>query len=55
MSTVSNSIKTVKNSEQALDLFKDCGEVAIDAVLVKHNIDGILKDIPILSIAVSLY
>lgn len=37
MSTASNLIKTVKNSEQAVDLFKDCGEVAIDALLERQR------------------
>ena len=55
MGTVSNFLTTIKNSEQALDLFKDGGEVAIDAVLEEHGIDGVLKDIPILNIAVSLH
>ncbi|MFJ4352748.1 hypothetical protein ACIPZ5_17815 [Pseudomonas sp. NPDC089428] len=56
MGTISNFIKSVKNSDQALDLFKDGGEVAIDSVLEKDfGVDGVLKDIPILSIAVSLY
>lgn len=56
MGTVSNFITTIKNSEQALELFKDGGEVAIDAVLEeKFGIDGVFKEIPILSIAISLY
>lgn len=56
MGTISDFIKSVRNSDQALDLFKDGGEVAIDSVLEKDfGIDGLLKDIPILSIAVSLY
>ncbi|MCX2708341.1 MULTISPECIES: hypothetical protein [unclassified Pseudomonas] len=56
MGTISNFIKSVRNSDQALDLFKDGGEVAIDSVLEKDfGVDGVLKDIPILSIAVSLY
>lgn len=56
MGTVSNFLTTIKNSEQALELFKDGGEVAIDAVLGdKFGVDGVLKDIPILNIAVSMY
>ncbi|XSS65205.1 hypothetical protein ACP9OK_09580 [Pseudomonas sp. B11] len=56
MGTVSNFITTIKNSEQALELFKDGGEVAIDAVLEdKFGVEGVLKDIPILNIAVSMY
>lgn len=55
MGTVSNFLTTIKNSEQALDLFKDGGEVTIDAVLEEHGIEGVLKDVPILNIAVSLY
>ena len=55
MGTVSNFLTTIKNSEQALGLFKDGGEVTIDAVLEEHGIEGIFKDIPILNIAVSLY
>lgn len=55
MGTVSNFITTIKNSEQALDIFKDGGEVAIDAVLDEHGVEGVLKDIPILNIAVSLH
>lgn len=55
MGTVSNFLTTIKNSEQALDLFRDGGELAIDSVLKEHGIDGVLKDIPILNIAVSLY
>lgn len=55
MGQVSNFIKTIKNSEQALELFKDGGEVAVDSVLEEFGIDGVLKDIPILNIAVSLY
>ncbi|MEJ5906177.1 hypothetical protein V7V80_15950 [Pseudomonas kermanshahensis] len=55
MGTVSNFLTTIKNSDQALDLFKDGGELAIDAVLEGHGIDDVLKDIPILNIAVSLY
>jgi hypothetical protein len=55
MGTVSNFLTTIKNSELALELFKDGGEVAIDAVLEEHGVEGVLKDIPILNIAVSLY
>lgn len=56
MGTISNFIKSVKNSDQALELFKDGGEVAIDNVLEKDfGVDGVMKDIPILNIAVSLY
>ncbi|GLO08277.1 TPA: hypothetical protein QEM76_001936 [Pseudomonas putida] len=56
MGQVRNFIKTIRNSEQALELFKDGGEVMIDEVLEKDfGIDGVLKDIPIINIAVSLY
>lgn len=56
MGTVSNFLTTIKNSKQALELFKDGGEVAIDTVLEKRfGVDGVLKDIPILNVAVSLY
>ncbi|WP_432777579.1 hypothetical protein O4O02_23360 [Pseudomonas fortuita] len=55
MGAVSNFLTTIKNSEQALELFKDGGEVAIDSVLEDSGVDGVLKDIPILNIAVSLY
>lgn len=55
MGTVRNFLTTIKNSDQALELFKDGGEVAIDSVLEDFGIDGVLKDIPILNIAVSLY
>ncbi|WDY59637.1 hypothetical protein [Pseudomonas sp. PSKL.D1] len=47
---------TIKNSDQALEIFKDGGEVAIDAALEdKLGIEGVLKDIPILNVAISLY
>lgn len=56
MGTISKFIKSVKNSDQAIDLLKDGGEVAIDSFLEKDfGVDGVLKNIPILSIAVSLY
>lgn len=56
MGTVTNFIKTIKNSDQAVSIIKDTGEVAIDAFLKeKYEIDGVLKDIPILNVAVSLY
>ncbi|CRM76083.1 hypothetical protein [Pseudomonas sp. 8 R 14] len=56
MSITGNFITTIRNSEQALELGKDMGEVAIDAILAdKFGVDGALKDIPILNVAVSLY
>ena len=56
MGITRNFLTTIKNSEQALEIFKDGGEVVIDAVMQKEfGIDGVLKDIPILSIMISLY
>lgn len=55
MGTVKNFLTTIKNSDQALELFKDGGEVAIDSALEKHGVIGIWKDIPILNIAASMY
>lgn len=56
MNIVRGFLTTIRNSDQALDLGKDLGEVAIDAVLSgKFGVDGVLKDIPILNVAVSLY
>lgn len=56
MSVTGNFITTIRNSEQALEIAKDMGEVAVDAILSdKFGIDGVLKDVPILNIIVSLY
>ncbi len=56
MNVVRNFLTTIKNSQQALDIFKDGGEVALDAAMLKeYEVDGVLKDVPILSIMISLY
>ncbi|ABA75240.1 hypothetical protein K7459_12755 [Pseudomonas fluorescens] len=56
MGVTKNFITTIRNSEQALEIGKDMGEVAIDAILSdKFGIDGVLKDVPILNIIVSLH
>lgn len=55
MGLTRNFLTTIRNSEQALDIAKDGGEVAIDAMLANEfGTDGVLKDIPILNIVVSL-
>lgn len=55
MGVTQNFLTTIKNSEQALEIGKDGGEVAIDAILSNEfGIDGVLKDIPILNVVVSL-
>ncbi len=56
MNIIGGFLMTIRNSDQARDLGKDLGEVAIDAVLSeKFGVDGVLKDIPILNVAVNLY
>ncbi|MBX8497724.1 hypothetical protein [Pseudomonas cichorii] len=56
MNIVRGFLTTIRNSDQALDLGKDLGEVAVDAVMSgKFGVDGVLKDIPILNVVVSLY
>ncbi|MBX8476141.1 hypothetical protein K5D38_15225 [Pseudomonas cichorii] len=56
MNIIGGFLMTIRNSDQAKELGKDLGEVAIDAVLSeKFGVDGVLKDIPILNVAVNLY
>lgn len=55
MSVIRKFVTTIRNSEQALDVGKDLGEVAIDSILSdKFSVDGVLKEIPILGVFVSL-